>query len=212
MIKHHVNTLLEKVHSAHYTHEDVLMSLTSIHHQLDGAESIVCLSKPALIRSEPWGIQDIIRRLINSYSDLPHEIEFTNRLASGGPVSMLHSEDEIKQILQSGIQNAVESMEHVDDAFLYIKCYLEDNHCIIEIHDNGSGLPEHIDSGQLMLPYVSTKGNTEKNPHEGLGLYLCKKTVTEKGGTLILKPSPCGGALFQVGLPCATEQAFALNA
>jgi signal transduction histidine kinase len=204
--KHHVDTLLYRVHAKQYTHDDVLNGLVGIHHHLEHTESIVAVAQQAPLPAGHKGIQDIVRALFASYTTIPQEIEFTNRLLYGGPVLMKHSEDEIKQILQAAIENAVEAMAGINDAFLYVRCYLEDKNCVIEIHDNGLGFPENMDPSQLTLPYVSMKANTEERPHQGLGLYLCKKTVCEKGGNLALKPSPCGGAMFQVALPCMVGQ------
>lgn len=72
----------------------------------------------------------------------------------------------------------------------------DDNSLIIEIADNGPGVPE--ENRQLIFePFFSTKGSHGT----GLGLSVTQKIVREHGGDVSVETAPGGGALFRVTLP-----------
>ena len=72
---------------------------------------------------------------------------------------------------------------------------------VIEMRDNGPGLPKH-NRNRLLEPYVTTKGNKGT----GLGLAIVLKSVEQHGGTLSLEDAPPApgrshGALIRISLP-----------
>jgi two-component system nitrogen regulation sensor histidine kinase NtrY len=70
-----------------------------------------------------------------------------------------------------------------------------DRFCVIEVQDNGLGLPsEH--PGRLTEPYVTTR---EKGT--GLGLAIVKKIMEEHGGSLVMRNQPGGGASVELAFP-----------
>ncbi len=70
---------------------------------------------------------------------------------------------------------------------------------IIEIRDNGPGLPK-ADRHRLTEPYVTTR---ERGT--GLGLAIVKKIMEEHGGRLSLEDDPAGGARVALVLPHPEE-------
>jgi two-component system nitrogen regulation sensor histidine kinase NtrY len=83
---------------------------------------------------------------------------------------------------------------------------------IIEVIDNGPGLPRH-NRNRLLEPYVTTKGNKGT----GLGLAIVLKSVEQHNGALALEdapPSPdrAHGALLRITLPARPELAHAAPA
>lgn len=77
---------------------------------------------------------------------------------------------------------------------------------MIEIRDNGRGLPEHVEAETLFDPYVTTrKGGT------GLGLAIVKRVMDEHSGTVRLLRRKGGGTTVELGFPL-TETAIAASA
>jgi PAS domain S-box-containing protein len=72
---------------------------------------------------------------------------------------------------------------------------------IIEVHDNGPGIPESIQS-RIWDPFWTTKDEGEGT---GLGLAVVHGIVAEHGGTICVESTPETGARFIVSLPVATE-------
>lgn len=68
------------------------------------------------------------------------------------------------------------------------------DHCLIEVHDNGSGLPEAVE--RLTEPYVTMRASGT-----GLGLAIVKKIMEEHGGTLSLRNRTAGGACVVLAFP-----------
>jgi two-component system nitrogen regulation sensor histidine kinase NtrY len=66
--------------------------------------------------------------------------------------------------------------------------------CVIEVHDNGCGLPESAE--RLTEPYV-----TMRRSGTGLGLAIVKKIMEEHGGSLTLRNRDAGGACVALAFP-----------
>ena len=80
----------------------------------------------------------------------------------------------------------------------------EDDYWVIDVDDNGPGIPEAM-RASIFDPYVTTK--TEGT---GLGLAIAKKIIIEHGGTIAAGSSPQGGARLRVTLPVAGTAAAAI--
>jgi signal transduction histidine kinase len=75
------------------------------------------------------------------------------------------------------------------------------DNAIVEITDNGSGIPESLQKN-IFDPFVSTK-SVGKGP--GLGLSRARATIESFGGKLSLISSSASGTTFQIDLPLALE-------
>ncbi|WP_157755612.1 sensor histidine kinase NtrY-like [Neomegalonema perideroedes] len=114
------------------------------------------------------------------------------------------------QVCTNLMKNAAEAVEARMEACpggppgeIRTKAFLENDHVVIEISDNGVGLPKQ-DRRRLTEPYVTTRAKGT-----GLGLAIVKRIVEQHGGVLALTDAPpfapeahCG-ALARVLLPLA---------
>jgi CheY-like chemotaxis protein len=78
-------------------------------------------------------------------------------------------------------------------------------HVVVEIHDNGVGIPAHV-RGRIFEPFFTTK---PIGVGTGLGLAICHGIVTSLGGTLSVESEPGHGSVFRVDLPAAKSTAAA---
>lgn len=102
---------------------------------------------------------------------------------------------EIQQILINLIANALQAMEGMDRAMIWINLGIAHaGEVYIVIRDNGPGLPEH------MLTRIATPFFTTKETGMGLGLSVCQSLVEAHGGTLKATNNPEGGARFEMTL------------
>lgn len=123
----------------------------------------------------------------------------------------------MSQALMNLIKNASEAIDTYIEKFgnasyepeIFITLNSQDNLVILQIMDNGIGLPP--DRGHLFEPYVTTR---EKGT--GLGLSIVKKIIEEHGGTLSLQDAPIFastramgqihfGAMAEIRLPSAAK-------
>jgi len=111
--------------------------------------------------------------------------------------------DSIKQVVINLLKNAAEALSGERSGAVMVKTGLESDaqsstlpRVIIEVSDNGPGLPERV-RANLYKPFISTKGGA----HSGLGLSIVKKTVQELDGTISCVSGAQGGTTFTISLP-----------
>ena len=106
--------------------------------------------------------------------------------------------NEIKQVVLNLVKNSEDILaeNEIENPYIKIKTYTQDNQYILEISDNGGGVPQEI-INKIYEPYFSTK---EKRNGTGLGLYMSKKIVEDhcKGELSVSNDSE--GAVFKICL------------
>ena len=99
------------------------------------------------------------------------------------------------QVVTNLVQNAAESMERRDgregDPRVILRLRENDGQAVIEVEDNGPGLPVE-GRDKLLEPYVTTR-----KKGTGLGLAIVRKILEDHGGTLTLGDAEGGGALIR---------------
>jgi two-component system nitrogen regulation sensor histidine kinase NtrY len=99
------------------------------------------------------------------------------------------------QVVTNLVQNAAESMDRRDEKEdgprVVLRLQEEDGRAVIEVEDNGTGLPAE-GRDKLVEPYVTTR-----QKGTGLGLSIVRKILEDHGGSLILGDSKGGGALIR---------------
>lgn len=103
-----------------------------------------------------------------------------------------------RQALLNLIQNsisAIKSKEDNNNGKIEIDAYSQNNYVIIEISDNGIGIPEEIQN-KIFDPYFTTKSNGT-----GLGLTIVYKIIKEHNGYISFI-STKDETLFSIKIPC----------
>ena len=106
---------------------------------------------------------------------------------------------EINQVLLNILKNAVDSLPP-KRARVSIKLYLENSNAIIEICDNGRGIPEQFRS-QIFEPFFTTK---EEGKGTGLGLYISYGIIKKHDGEITYHALE-KGSCFRISLPAVLE-------
>ncbi len=103
--------------------------------------------------------------------------------------------ESLKSVLQNIIQNAIlhsgKKPVRID-----IRVFKKDPVGVVEIADNGSGIPDELKS-KIFDEGFSTRGGT------GLGLYIVKKILEVLGGSIEVRDNYPTGAIFEIKLPLA---------
>ncbi len=86
-----------------------------------------------------------------------------------------------------------------DRGEIQVRISSADGQAIIEVHDNGPGVPADRRPG-IFTALASTKPDGN-----GLGLFSVKACANGLGGTVDVGDSPLGGALFLIRLPLHTD-------
>ncbi|UCC74047.1 MAG: PAS domain S-box protein [Gemmatimonadota bacterium] len=102
---------------------------------------------------------------------------------------------ELNQVWTNLIDNAIGAMG--ERGTITIKTYRDDQHLMVEIADDGPGIPEKIQP-RIFDPFFTTKGVGEGT---GLGLDVARRIVTARCGGQIDFSSRPGATVFRVRLP-----------
>ncbi len=110
----------------------------------------------------------------------------------------------IKTVLRNIVSNAIK-FTPVDGAIKINYKKVKDR-AVIEIEDNGNGIPKE-DIKKILNPNEHfSKLGTEKEPGTGLGLILCQNFVQRNGGALKIKSKVGEGSTFYFDLPMYSDQ------
>jgi nitrogen fixation/metabolism regulation signal transduction histidine kinase len=107
----------------------------------------------------------------------------------------------LRRCVDNLVRNAVQAIaEHGGAGHVVIETREDDDDAILEVRDDGPGVPEKMRE-RVFDPYYTTKSEGT-----GLGLAIVKKIVLEHGGSIACVPAPEGGAAFRIRLPLKRER------
>jgi len=197
--------------------EDVIANQKKIHQHGTRADSIV---KSMLLHSrggnglkEPTDINAMLKEYINlsfhamRASKKAINVSLNFKLDSSLKKPSVIMEDISRAILNLS-NNAFDAMyerikdksasEHYEPK-LTIRTYEDSQHIVIEIEDNGLGIPEEL-KDKILMPFFTTKRGTEGT---GLGLSITNDIIKSHGGSLQIESESGKNSFtrFKINLP-----------
>lgn len=105
----------------------------------------------------------------------------------------------IEQIVINLVVNAMHSLDETSrkDKKIWINTRREDGEAILEISDNGVGIPENA-GDTIYDPFYSTK---QPGEGMGLGLAIVKRFIDKFNGSITVENNETGGACFTIKFP-----------
>ncbi|MDH5559626.1 MAG: response regulator [Deltaproteobacteria bacterium] len=122
-------------------------------------------------------VKEIFSKAIMPLQNRMHKtgISCTTKFANSVPVK---ANNKIIRVFLNLIKNAMEALADKTDAAIDIEAIESENHTIIKVKDNGTGIPPDVLSKLRRNIQVSTKGQHGN----GLGLKGARKIIEEFGG------------------------------
>ncbi|SAK90611.1 two-component sensor kinase [Caballeronia calidae] len=108
---------------------------------------------------------------------------------------------ELNQVWTSIIENAIEAME--GRGHIAIRTHRDGDDAVVEIADNGPGIPADAVEHVFEPFYTSKRGPHAHGPSMGLGLHIAYRIVVNRHGGTIGARSDANGTVFRVTLPLA---------
>ena len=105
----------------------------------------------------------------------------------------------MEQVIINLITNSANALEGRPNKRIAVKAHLEDGQVVIEVSDNGKGIPEK-DLKEIFIPFFSTR-----REGSGIGLSLSKQIISQHGGRIKVKSIPDQGTSFSVFLRNAVK-------
>jgi signal transduction histidine kinase len=140
---------------------------------------------------------DVERGIETTLTILHHKLKrgitVTRNYSSNLP-KVMSSGSELNQVWTNLIDNAADAMK--DSGTLTLRTARENDFVLVEIADNGPGIPQDIQS-RIFDPFFTTKGVGEGT---GLGLDVVSRIVKNLGGQISVQSVP-GDTRFQVRIP-----------
>ena len=149
----------------------------------------------------------MIDACINSFETLPNfaNVRFAIRIQ---PNLEFYSEwTLLNAIMQNLIENAIKYSGN-DAPYVEIRVREQGDFIVLEVEDNGQGIPEIYQSRIFDMFFRATNNASGS----GLGLYILKRSVDRLKGTIELKSVVNVGSTFTVKLPRVVEEVEAEDA
>ncbi len=151
-------------------------------------------------------LSDLCRQMVFLQRNGHPDIEFVTELPEE-PIYLRCDGRQIGQALTNLLQNAIEAISGREGSGLppgrvVVRLRHADDRTVIEVEDNGKGLPAE-ERERLTDPYVTTRKSGT-----GLGLAIVKKIMEDHGGRLVLEDAPERGACVRLelyGVPIRPE-------
>jgi signal transduction histidine kinase len=140
---------------------------------------------------------DIVKSLENTLTILNYKLKHGVTVERDyGTVPLLVNSfgSDLNQVWTNIIDNAIDAMG--GKGKIRVRTYSEDNFVVVEIVDNGPGIPEDIQS-RIFEPFFTTKKVGEGT---GLGLDTVQRIVKKHQGSIQVDSRP-GQTCFQIWLP-----------
>jgi signal transduction histidine kinase len=163
------------------------------------SELVKAIKEYTYMDQTPLQNVDIVKSLETTLTIMNHKLKrgvTVRRDYQRIPLLVNSFGSELNQVWTNIIDNAVDAMAGQGE--LRIRTYREDNCVVVEIADNGPGIPPDIQS-RIFEPFFTTKRVGEGT---GLGLDTAQRIVKKHRGNIQVTSKP-GDTRFQVWLPLA---------
>jgi signal transduction histidine kinase len=145
---------------------------------------------------------DVVKSLETTLTILNHKLKkgvAVHRDYQPVPLLVNSFGSELNQVWTNIIDNAIDAMHGKGE--LRIRTFRNDCWALVEIGDNGPGIPEEVQP-HIFEPFFTTKGVGEGT---GLGLDTVQRIVKKHRGNIQVTSKP-GDTRFQVWLPLVTSE------
>ncbi len=116
-------------------------------------------------------------------------------------IKICGEKEKITAILGHLVQNAQEATD--DKGVVRLELSGDEQHAVIKVIDNGSGMDEKFVAERLFKPFDTTKGNAGM----GIGVYEARDYILKYSGEIAVDSKPGEGTTFTIRLPRVKQEA-----
>ncbi|WP_372813790.1 nitrogen regulation protein NR(II) [Paenibacillus sp.] len=195
-VKGYLQLLMEKEDWGSY--KDTFLLMVS---ELDRANAIISqylsLANNKFIEKRQHNLNSIIEYMLPLIESDASKGDVCIIAALGTIPDLMLDEQEIRQLMLNLSRNAIEAMNH--GGHLTFKTYTEAEEIILEISDEGEGIPPEV-RREIFNPFFTTK-----ETGTGLGLAVSRSIAERHRARLEVKQSGREGTTFVVRFPFSRE-------
>lgn len=186
------------------TIKDIRFSLNTIHKRSDGLLSFVDTYRKLTKIPKPT-VDDVnVKEMLNEIVQLMQSKIAGNHIkltmeAVAAELTIEADRKLIEQVLINLVTNSIQAIDSNPHGEILLRGYPENNRIILEVTDNGKGIPEK-ELSEIFVPFYSTK-----KEGSGIGLSLSKQIMSLHGGTIKVKSVLGEGTSFYLAFKHATS-------
>lgn len=156
-------------------------------------EDFLRFARPKEFTPEPVELSALVQAVADLLSEDAAERGVRFQTAVARPATVQGQEGQLRQVLVNLLLNALEAAGR--GGLVRLSLQERDGRIELVVEDSGAGVPDDVAS-RIFDPFFTTKASGS-----GLGLSIVNAIVVQHGGTLELRRSELGGALFAVVWP-----------
>lgn len=162
-------------------------------------------------RREMFNLRALVDEVLDhSTTEAGSDVVFYNEVSADLEADA--DREQLFRVLMNLLRNAAEAVENKGAASIArgsggevrVRARHEDSHCIIEVVDNGPGVPEKAKKHL----FEAFRGS-QRQGGTGLGLAIASELVRAHGGEVRLVESPEPGTVFQIAIPDRLQEVVA---
>lgn len=179
---------------------EIRRALSQIHTQgrrcKEITQKLLSFARRTDSRVQDVDLNELIEEIVSISSQRAKYSNVTMRVDLQPLPAVRASQTEMQQVFLNLINNALDAMEKKGGA-LNISSRLSGDRIIIEVADNGPGIPESI-LNRIFDPFFTTK---PVGKGTGLGLSICYGIIQNYGGEITVKSTVGRGTTFLIKIP-----------
>jgi signal transduction histidine kinase len=155
------------------------------------------LGKQEEMQLKPFSVKEVVNEVGETLSAIAKEVDGEVEIDPDNSECMVMGDElQLFRAVQNLVSNAIQAFPD-NNGIVKVRCTSEADKAIVEIQDNGCGIPEDK-LETIFNPYFTTKEGTGGM---GIGLFITKKVIENHGGSISIVNAPEGGAIARVELP-----------
>lgn len=176
-------------------------AMESVIEQIDNigfiAQSFSDIAKMPPPQNEVFEVTEVLNKAYELYSNdknlaLSHDI-------APGPLYVSGDRQQFGASINNLLINAQQSVPESRKAEIVLKLYQHNETVMVEVRDNGSGIPQNIRSRVFLPNFTTREGGT------GLGLAMAKRIIEYAGGSIWFETEEGTGTTFFLSMPLVQE-------
>jgi signal transduction histidine kinase len=155
----------------------------------------------------PVDVEELVREAAESAGALARSRELHLDLELARLPLVTGDKERLSQLVGNLISNALKFTPA--GGRVTVRTFLDGSHAVIEVEDDGIGIPEAEQDRLFQRFFRSTTATEQAIPGTGLGLVISRAIAEAHGGTVDVRSEAGAGACFRVELPLESEEAAA---
>lgn len=156
-------------------------------------EQFLAFARPPVLHRSVGDINDCVRDVAALFEPRANQRNCVLRTELGHIPEMNFDKELCRQAILNLLENALAAVD--SHGIIALRTFRKGDRCVMEIADNGPGIPDDKKPRVFDLYYTTKPTGT------GVGLPTVLRIVNEHGGRMELLDAPAGGALFRLEFP-----------